>query len=87
MLKINECRDFGEKRMDKIEEGSFFVKDNTVYRRVYTASDIILIDGKTDLFILIERMDSGEIIFVREEAWDTWVDPISDSSVSLEIFD
>lgn len=84
MLKINDTRDTGEKRLCYIEHGGFFEFDDVLCRRVYmeVGGGISLNTDDDDLAVM--EMYTGKLTALDR---NTYVTPIADKQIWLEIED
>lgn len=80
MLRIHDGRNKNERMLKDIEVGSFFYKSDCLCRRVNFDIDLHY-DGDE---ILIVEMPSGKL---NGLPLDTWVEPIPDNKIWLEIED
>ena len=84
MLKINDTRDTNEKRLREIEHGGFFEFDDVLCRRACWNDDEIKMTNRDGDDLIVMQMYSGELVTLDR---DTYVTPISDKQIWLEIED
>ena len=84
MLKINDTRDTCEKRLRDIELGGFFEFDDVLCRRVCWNDTEIKMTNRDGDDLVVMQMYSGELTTLNR---DTFVIPISDKQIWLEVGD
>lgn len=83
MIKINDIRDDDAKQLKDIELGGFFYYDDVLYRRIFTEVDFRCNELDVNaLFAMV--IATGELVTIDRL---TWVEPIADKQVFLEISD
>ena len=83
MIKINDIREDNTQKLHKIELGGYFFFDDMLCRRIYTDLDMRCAELGDDE-ILVMGMATGKVVGADRL---TWVQPISDRQVFLEISD
>lgn len=84
MIKINDIRSDNTKQLKDIEYGGYFYYDDVLYRRLSFAPEIIRIPSEFSDELVIVEVATGDIKLLNRL---TWVEPISDKQVFLEISD
>lgn len=83
MIKIQDIRSDNSKQLKDIEPNGFFYEDDVLYRRIYTDLDMRCKELGDDE-ILVMGMATGKVVGADRL---TWVEPIADRQVFLEISD
>ena len=84
MIKISDIRSDNTKMLKDIEPNGFFYFDDILYRRLTYSPELIKVHTEWSDSILAAEMATGDIILISRE---TWVEPIADRQVFLEISD
>ena len=84
MIKISDIRSDNTKMLKDIEPNGFFYYDDILCRRLTYATEVIKLHTEWSDSILVVEMATGDIKLISRE---TWVEPITDRQVFLEISD
>ena len=86
MLKINDIRSDNSKQLKDIELDGFFYYKDILCRRVHTAGgaaiSVLTTNGEDDIAAML--MTTGEVIGIDRYSW---VEPIRDKQIFVEVCD
>ena len=83
MLNISDTRNTNERRLAEIDLGGFFEYDDVLCRKVYWHNTDMIVKVDDDELIVMQ-MYSGDLVTLNR---DTYVVPISDRQIHLEVED